>query len=198
MASSPRTSEDLIIHIDTGYSYSPQESSFSSPIHSHRPSLSSARLPLSPAIQQTPTSKISHNLKPAVPFVITPAPRRSRARAFSFLLDAPLIVEERGGDEDPFASSEYDNPFGTEEDDDDDDEEGIVSDNEEQGVEDAGTLERDLELLEAGGVRRKSYKRDSFQPLMSQELWWMGASACLVAGLTGLSVIVALTQKMNY
>lgn len=179
---------DLHAYSNTGasYAYGPPDSSFSdagderqSFSASRRDSLAlDLRHPPQQAEEQADTISLTSTSAGAAP-----GARRSRARAFSFLLDreppSPSTGRSPGGRrasistlaDDPFASHEYEYALRPEE-------------------EDEETSAEEPQAQEA--VRERRAARSQFQPILKEEMLWMGVSGLAVLGLTATAVVLSV------
>lgn len=116
--------------------------------------------------------------------------RRSRARAFSFLLDSSStpVHGRRASLSSTLGDHHSDLPFGG-------DAYDFALRAEEEEEED---LEPELGAAAGGGggggaeaQQRRAY-RQTFQPIVQEELWWMGVSAAAVLGLTVGAVVLSV------
>lgn len=191
---------------DVGYDYGPQFHGGASPTFSTRRSSTStlppSRRPSHGAATEQGTAGSAKGPGKRRPsgagsvFSLGDKPlgnRRSRARAFSFLLDAsparlssPSTFAVDTGSYPPFrlsSTNREDNPFSTRAYDD-----ALAMDTFESDDDDASDEEERL----ASAERRRSYAlRDTFQPLLTIELLWMAGSAAAVLGLTVGAVLIA-------
>jgi hypothetical protein len=189
-----RSSSTSDLHVyDTplaSYSYGPPGSSSYSDTGSEPPSRRTS-VAYEPEAALPPAHGGGHRTAGSVASVATTGAstgggRRSRARAFSFLLDSSPLppsspAPSPGGRrpslsstlDDPFAGEAYDFALRAEEE--DDDERVELSDSAPTGE----------------AQQRRAY-RQTFQPIVKEELWWMGFSAATVLGLTATAVVLSV------
>lgn len=196
-----RSSSTSDLHVyDTptqSYSYGPPGSSSYSDTGSEPPSRRTS-LAYEPALP-SPTGAGAggqHRPSPSIASVATTGAsttgaagsRRSRARAFSFLLDSSPLpptshTPSPGGRRTsistldhsylPFGGDAYDFALRAEEE--EEDERVELSDS-----------------TPAGEAQQRRQYRQTFQPILKEELWWMGVSAATVLGLTAAAVVLSV------
>ncbi|ORY66790.1 hypothetical protein BCR35DRAFT_181744 [Leucosporidium creatinivorum] len=190
------STSDLHVYSNTSpsYSYGPPPSSSFSDTGSEPPS---RRTSLAYDLPTSAPSGATAGHRPTPSIASTgasagPGARRSRARAFSFLLDnspqvLPSLTPSPGGrrtsistlddrSDLPFGGDAYDFALRAEEEDD----------------EDVEAVEFTSSSGGGGEAQQRRAYRQTFQPIVKEELWWMGVSAATVLGLTATAVVLSV------
>lgn len=190
-----RNSSTSDLHVyDTplaSYSYGPPGSSSYSDTGSEPPSRrASLAYEPEPALPPIPGHKTAGSVASVATTSGTGAAagsRRSRARAFSFLLDSsPLppssVTPSPGGRRTSVSTLDHsDLPFG-----------GEAYDFALRAEEEEDDERVELSEIPAGDAQQRRAYRQTFQPIVPEELWWMGISAATVLGLTATAVVLSV------